>query len=217
MSKDQSQKLRPLGRGVVTRALLALLALLLFAPPAHALSVSQCLAQGGSPQPNGTCIFGNGGVFQTGPQGPQGPPGAPGAPGPAGSITSNYFLTVLATDSLSTLPQPLTAGAVLYLRINGVAYSSIDMPACFTVSGHIVTWNAAVCGFHIATTDSVTATYFIGSSTPGITYGSLPITSITGMAPNASAGLAAGFTGTKTAGSCVLTILGGVITNVTGC
>lgn len=79
-------------------------------------------------------------------------------PSSSGSIPFSEVLFITGTNTIDPLTKtPL--GAVK-LFVNNLAYSTIESPAPFTVSGKVITWSAVNAGFPLATTDKTYAEYF---------------------------------------------------------
>lgn len=82
-----------------------------------------------------------------------------GVPATATQQRQIEALTIATQNTVPDLSKtPITASEVI-LFVNGVANSSQETPAPFTVAGKVVTWSAANAGFNLETTDEVLADY----------------------------------------------------------
>jgi hypothetical protein len=87
-----------------------------------------------------------------------GPLGTGGGGGGSTLAFQTDTLTVTAVDTLSNASY-IPNGTVEQLTVDGQIYFCTGVsPAC-SVSGHTFTWSATNVGYHLATTDTVTALY----------------------------------------------------------
>jgi hypothetical protein len=124
--------------------------------------------------------------------------------GDGGTVNMNKLASNAGNDLLLTA----ATGSALKLGVNGVANIwTLDTTGFYPTNDNLRALGSA--SYRLSTVYAVN----VGSS-------GAPVTTVNATTVNAASYQAAGtagFTGTKTAGSCVFTIQSGIITNVTGC